>query len=252
MYRRIWVCFFMLALQSAVGFNTLYYAYSKFQSAPQVQTANILASIIGGVVKLPIAKVLNIWGRAEGFLVFLAVYVVGIIIMAACDGPDGYAAGYVLFYVGYSALYFILDVFVADTSGLKNRAFAFAFCSTPFICTAFTGPLLAQAIITQAGWRWCFGVFAIVQPVLFLPLAVVFKVFQRKAEKLGLFETVRSDRTAIQSIIHYIHEFDSTWKVHKSFNCLLSTNQCSSRCTSLDGSIHPCLAPILPPDLRKG
>jgi MFS family permease len=202
----------MLALQSAVGFNTLFYAYSTFASAPQVATANILSSIIGGVLKLPIAKVLNIWGRAEGFLFFFVVYIIGIIIMAACNGPDGYAAGYVLFYVGYSALYFILDVFVADTSGLKNRAFAFAFVSTPFICTAFTGPLLASALVAGPGWRWAFGVFAIIQPVIFLPLAIVFKLYQRKAEKLGLFNRVQSGRTTVQSIIHYCHEFDSKLK----------------------------------------
>ena len=207
----------MLALQSSVGFNTLYYAYSSFSTAPQVTTANILSSIIGGVIKLPIAKLLNIWGRAEGFVLFLGVYVVGIIIMAACNGPNGYAAGYTIFYVGYSALYFILDVFVADTSGLKNRAFAFAFVSTPFICTAFTGPLLAQAIIEGPGWRWCFGIFAIIMPVLFLPLAVVFKYYQIKANKLGLFNRVASNRTTIQSIIHYIHEFDSMYKPHSTY-----------------------------------
>ena len=201
----------MLALQSSVGFNTLFYAYSSFSTAPQVSTANIVASIIGGVIKLPIAKLLNIWGRAEGFALFVGVYVVGIIIMAACKGPNGYAAGYTIFYVGYSALYFILDVFVADTSGLKNRAFAFAFVSTPFICTAFTGPLLAEAIIDGPGWRWCFGIFAIIMPVLFLPLAVTFKYYQIKANKLGLFNRVASTRTTIQSIIHYIHEFDSIY-----------------------------------------
>ena len=199
----------MLALQSAVGFNTLFYAYSTFLSAPQVTTANILSSIIGGVLKLPIAKLLNIWGRTEGFLFFLVVYIMGIIVMASCNGPNGYAAGYVLFYIGYSALYFILDVFVADTSGLRNRAFAFAFVSTPFICTAFTGSLLTNKIVAGPGWRWCFGIFAIIMPFVFLPLAVVFKFYQKKAEKLGLFTRVKSNRTTMQSIIHYIHEFDS-------------------------------------------
>lgn len=200
----------MLALQSAVGFNTLYYAYSTFTSAPQVTTANILSGIIGGVLKLPIAKLLNIWGRTEGFLVFLCVYLIGIIVMASCNGPNGYAAGYVLFYIGYSALYFILDVFVADTSGLKNRAFAFAFVSTPFICTAFTGPLLASAIVTGPGWRWAFGIFAIIMPFIMLPIAFVFKFYQKKAEKLGLFNRIENNRTTVQSIIHYVHEFDST------------------------------------------
>ncbi|KAF4959779.1 hypothetical protein FSARC_10629 [Fusarium sarcochroum] len=207
-YAWIWVCFFMLAFQSSILLNVTFYAYSDFQNAPQIATAQILASIIGGVLKLPIAKVLNLWGRAEGFLVFVCVYIVGMIVIATCNGPDGYAAGYVLHMIGYSAVYFIMDVFVADTSGLRNRGFAFAFVSTPFICTAFTGPLAAQSFINHASWRWAVGAFCIIMFATLTPLAIVFKFFQVKAENMGLFVRTPSGRTTAQSIIHYIHEFD--------------------------------------------
>ncbi|KAL1964743.1 hypothetical protein VTN77DRAFT_6610 [Rasamsonia byssochlamydoides] len=207
-YAWIWVCFFMLALQQSIGSNVLYYAYSRFETAPAVNTANILATIIGGVLKLPIAKTLNLWGRAEGFLFFVAVYLLGIIVLAACNGPNGYAAGYVLYWIGYDAIYLILDVFMADTSGLRNRAFAFGFASTPFICTAFTGPLAAQSFLSMTSWRWAYGAFAIIMPFVFVPLAVVFKFYQRKAESMGLYTKESSGRTVLQSIVHYIHEFD--------------------------------------------
>jgi hypothetical protein len=198
----------MLAFQSAIGNNALYKAYSTFQSAPAVSTANILATIIGGVLKLPIAKTLNLWGRAEGFLLFVGVYLLGLIVLASCNGPNGYAAGYVLYWIGYDAIYLILDVFMADTSGLRNRAFAFGFASTPFICTAFTGPLAAQSILSRTTWRWAYGIFAIVMPFVFVPLAIVFKFYQRKAEKMGLYKREPSGRTTLQSIVHYLHEFD--------------------------------------------
>ncbi|OAA63378.1 siderochrome-iron transporter [Niveomyces insectorum RCEF 264] len=207
-YAWIWVCFFMLALQQSILTNVTYYAYSSFTAAPQIATANILSSVIGGVLKLPIAKVLNIWGRAEGFLVFVAVYLLGMIILAACNGPNSYAAGYVFYWIGYDALYFIMDVFVADTSGLRNRAFAFAFVSTPFICTAFTGPLAAQSFLSHTTWRWAIGAFVIIMFFVFTPLAVVFKFFQLKAERMGLFTRKPSGRTAMQSTLHYFHEFD--------------------------------------------
>lgn len=48
---RIWICLFML--HSSIGSNVLYYAYSNFQNASRVSTATILASIVGGVLKLP-------------------------------------------------------------------------------------------------------------------------------------------------------------------------------------------------------
>ncbi len=206
----------MLALQSAIGNNVIYYAYAEFSAAPSVATASILASIIGGVLKLVIAKMLNIWGRAEGFLVFVGVYLLGIIIIASCNGPNGYAAGYVLYWVGYDAIYLILDVFVADTTGMRNRAFGFGFVSTPFICTAFTGPLAAQSFLKMTSWRWAYGAFAIIMPFVFLPLAIVFKFYQKKAEKLGIYKKVPSGRTTIQSIIHYFHEFDGMSRIQTS------------------------------------
>ncbi|KKK14577.1 hypothetical protein P175DRAFT_0467839 [Aspergillus ochraceoroseus IBT 24754] len=207
-YAWIWVCFFLLALHSAIGSTVINNAYAHFQAAPQISTANILYSIIGGVLKLPIAKTLNIWGRAEGFLVFLAIYTMGLIILAACKNPNAYAAGYVFYWVGYLALYLIMDVFIADTSGMRNRAFTFAFASTPFICTAFTGSLAGQSFLEVATWRWAYGAFAIIMPIAMAPLAIVFKFYQKKAEKMGLYKREPSGRTVIQSIIHYIHEFD--------------------------------------------
>lgn len=93
----IWLCFFVLAFQQSIQTASSFAAYSDFQTAPALTTAQILGSIIGGVLKLPIAKVLNIWGRAEGLLIFFGVYLIGIIVLASSSGPDSYAAGYVLY-----------------------------------------------------------------------------------------------------------------------------------------------------------
>lgn len=199
----------MLAFQSSVMSYASVAAYSSFTTAPAYTTAQILATIIGGVLKLPIAKLLNIWGRTEGYLTFFSIYLLGIIIIASSNGPNSYAAGYVLYWIGYDAVYLILDIFVADTTGLRNRAFAWGFVSTPFICTAFTGPLCANSFLAATTWRWAVGAFCIIQPVIFVPLAVVFKIYQKKAEKMGLLKVNDSGRTRMQSLVHYFHEFDS-------------------------------------------
>jgi MFS family permease len=213
MLNRIWICFFMLALHSTISSTLINYVYSDFRSAPQVSTSYILSTIIGGVLKLPLAKTLNLWGRAEAMIFSIAVYTVGMIILAACNGPNAFAAGYVLYWIGYYCIYLILDIFVADTSGLRSRAFAFAFVTTPFICTAFTGPLAAQHIYVNSGWRWGFGMFCIIQPVSFLPLAIIFKFYEKKAINLGVWAPRNTGRTKMQSVIHYIHEFDGKCSV---------------------------------------
>ncbi|KAJ5938155.1 Siderochrome iron transporter 2 [Penicillium verhagenii] len=207
-YAWIWLCFFMLALHSSIGANLINYVFSDFDLAPQVSTSYILAAVIGGVMKLPLGKTLQLWGRAEALLFSTAVYMLGMIILAACDGANSFAAGYVLYWVGYYCLYLILDIFIADTSGMRSRAFAFAFATTPFICTAFTGPLAATSIRINYGWRWGYGIFCIIQPIIFCPLAFVFKYYERKAIRMGVWQRRPSGRTRMQSIIHYIHEFD--------------------------------------------
>jgi MFS family permease len=135
-------------------------------------------------------------------------YVLGIILMATFDGTAGYSAGYTLYWIGYDAIYLICDIFIADTSGLRNRAFGFAFINTPFIITAFVGPYAAQSFITNAGWRWAVGAFAIIQVVVIAPLGILFKFYEKKAKKMGLFESRVSGRSTLQSIAHYFHEFD--------------------------------------------
>ncbi|XRM36502.1 hypothetical protein ABZX51_000001 [Aspergillus tubingensis] len=186
----------------------IYYAYAEFASAPQISQAYVISSIINSILQLPIAKILNIWGHTEGFLVFLAVYMIGMIVLASCNNPNGFAAGYTLWNIGYSSLNFILSVFVADASGLRNRAFVSAFISTPTLCTVFTGSIITQAFITHSTWRWSYGCFTIITFMIFVPVAVIFKFYQQKAERLGLLTHISANRTITQSIIHYIQEFN--------------------------------------------
>lgn len=205
---RIWICFFILALQNSINNNMIYYAYSDFASAPQISQAYIVSTIVGGVIQLPIAKTLNLWGRAEGFLVFLGVFILGLIVIASCKGPNSFAAGYTLYWIGYNAVTFIMSIFIVDLSSLRNRALVNALISTPGICTAFVGPIVAQSFQKGSTWRWSYGSFAMIIFFTHIPLALIFKFYQRKAEKIGLFIRHSSDRTVAQSIVHYFHEFD--------------------------------------------
>ncbi|EPE05457.1 siderochrome-iron transporter [Ophiostoma piceae UAMH 11346] len=208
-YAWIWMCFFVLGLQASISANIINYVYADFAAAPQVNQAYVLASIISGVAQLPIAKMLNLWGRAEGFLLCLAVFIFGIVIMAACNGPKSFAAGYTIYYVGYTTTNFNLCIFIADSAGLRNRAFAYSFIGAPTICTAFTGPLVAEAFYKHSTWRWSYGSFAVISFFILAPLALVFKFYQHKAEAMGLFaKTTRSGRSVRQSVAHYVVEFD--------------------------------------------
>ena len=103
---------------------------------------------------------------------------------------------------------FSMSVFVADTSALKNRAFAFAFVSSPYIATVWIGGPMAQALVDGPGFRWGFGIFAIINLIATVPLFVLFTVNYRKAKKAGLMPVREQTRTTMESIKYYLVEFD--------------------------------------------
>ncbi|CAK7275415.1 hypothetical protein SEPCBS57363_006670 [Sporothrix epigloea] len=206
-----WILFLFLVIyfMSALDGQLVYYIYAEFYAAPQVTQANLVARIIGGIVGVPLSKLLNTWGRAEALLLLITVYTVGLAALAGCNGPASFAAGYVLYKTAYSGLFFILNVFVADTSGLYNRAILIGFTGIPTYVSSLAGPPIVQMFINHGTWRWAYGAFAIISPVTMLPLAYVLKMYQKKAEARGIYtRPAKVDRTIWQTVVQHFVEFD--------------------------------------------
>lgn len=106
---------------------------------------------------------------------------------------------------------YCIDVVTADASKLKNRGLAYAFTSSPYIITAFAGPKSAEDFYYKVNWRWGFGCFAIIFPVVAAPLYLLLKFNLRKAIKQGLTANEDSGRTFLQNIWHYTVQFDRTF-----------------------------------------
>lgn len=156
------------------------------------------------------AKLLDVWGRAEGFLLMVAFATLGLILMAVSHSLATFCAAEVFYSVGFGGVIYSVVVFAADVTNLKNRGLAFAFTSSPYMITAFAGSKAAEGFYYNVNWRWGFGTFAIIIPIVTFPLFTVLKLAQRKAEKQGILVKERSGRTFLQSVWHVIVEFDGT------------------------------------------
>lgn len=66
----------------------------------------------------------------------------------------------------YNGLSYTLSIFVADTSSLKNRGLMFAVIASPYIITVWVGGPVATSFLNGIGWRWGYGIFAIVSFVV--------------------------------------------------------------------------------------
>lgn len=128
--------------------------------------------------------------------------------MAACKNVETFAAAQVFYWVGFNGMAYVLDVFMADTSSLKNRALVFAFSTTPYIVTTFIGPKAAQSFLETSGWHWGYGAFAIITPAIAMPIIATLWINQTKAIKSGVLVKEKSGRTFSENVVHWFWEFD--------------------------------------------
>jgi MFS family permease len=76
------------------------YVTSSFYEHSLTATTSVMSSIIGGLTTLPLSKILDIWGRPQGFLLMVIILTLGLIMMAACNNVKTYAAAQVFYWVG--------------------------------------------------------------------------------------------------------------------------------------------------------
>ncbi|RKF73651.1 Siderophore iron transporter mirB [Golovinomyces cichoracearum] len=207
-YACIFLVYFFISLQQQIHFNVLSYVTSSFILLPLTGTTSIVSSIVGGVFRLATGKFIDTIGRPEGFILMTIFTTIGIIMMAATENVETFTAAQVFYWVGFDGMGYVMDVFMADTSSPKNRALVFAFSTTPYIITTFIGPRAAASFLRTSGWPWAYGVFAIITPVITIPLLYILYQNERKARKSGLLIKEKSDRTPMESISYYFFEFD--------------------------------------------
>lgn len=63
-------------------------------------TVEVFSSIIGGVFKLTLAKVLNAFGRPQRYLLSVIFLTMGLVMMAGCNGVKTFSAAQVFYGVG--------------------------------------------------------------------------------------------------------------------------------------------------------
>ncbi len=261
----MWLLYFVNAFQSSILYNLVPFATSDFETHSLLTVIYIVANAMSAAVYIPLAKMLDLWGRAEGFLLMIAFATLGLILMASCGSLSTFCAAQVhlhppsfvysstdrmsqVFYsIGFGGMTYSIDVITADASKLKNRGLAYAFTSSPYMITAFAGAKASEDFYYNISWRWGFGCFAIILPFVAAPLYLNLKYHLRKAEKQGLLKRAKSGRTLTQNIWHYTQEFDGMFLPllpgHIEHTRLLTLRSCwclplRQRSDSLHPSLH--------------
>lgn len=204
-------------LLQAVQGNLVPYVTSAFGKHGLLATTSIVATIIGGVSRLTIAKMIDIWGRCEGFVVMVILVVLGMVLKATCVNVEMYAAAHTLYWVGHLGMQYVVDIILADTTTLKNRMLIIGINATPTIATTFAGPKIAELFYVYANFRWAFGAFSIILVAFCLPVAIIFIISKRKAVRLGVYPERVKTRSVWESTKYYFIEFDGE-AIHDTMN----------------------------------
>ena len=130
------------------------------------------------------AKIANVFGRLEAFSFSIFLYVIGYIQQAGSNNVKAFASAQIFYSAGSTGLQILQQIFIADTSDLLNRALFSSLPDIPFLITVWIGAPIAQNLLSHTTWRWGYGLWAIILPVAFLPLALALFLNKRKASKL--------------------------------------------------------------------
>jgi MFS family permease len=155
------------------------------------------------------SKIADVFGRLEAFTLSILICIIGYAQQAASNSVRTYAAAQIFYSAGATGLQILTQIFIADTSDLSNRAFCSALPGLPFLATVWIGPELAERVLQMLNWRWGYGVWTIVLPVSFMPLALALFLNQRKAAHRGILPKSQFEgQTALESIRTLWYELD--------------------------------------------
>lgn len=105
---------------------------------------------------------------------------------AAANSVKTYAAAAVFYSAGSTGTQILMQIFIADTSDLLNRALCSTIPQVPFLINVWVGAPVADYLLKGPGWRWGYGIWAILLPACFAPLGLALFINQRRAARRGL------------------------------------------------------------------
>ncbi|CAG8972102.1 hypothetical protein HYALB_00011234 [Hymenoscyphus albidus] len=193
---RIFVSLFFLAYVYGLDGTLRYvyqpYATSGFGTHSTLATINVLRAIIAAAAQPTAAKIADVFGRTELIVVSVAFYVLGTIVEAGCHNVQGFAAGAVIYQIGYTSILVLVEVVIADITSLKSRL-VFSFVpALPFLINTWVSGDISAAVLGVTSWRWGVGMFAIIYAFVSIPLIVSLWLPYRRAQATGALDNYRS------------------------------------------------------------
>ncbi|KAH7108097.1 drug:h+ antiporter [Auriculariales sp. MPI-PUGE-AT-0066] len=188
LYLGIAITAYVYSLDGTTTYLYQAYATSDFQMHSSLSTIGVVNALVIALTKPIAAKLSDVIGRAQAFIVTVVLYTIGYIVVASSNKFTTYAGGNVLFTFGWAAIQIMLQIVIGDLTTLRWRSLISSLVSLPFFINAFVGSNIGAKVIASStvGWRWGYGMFAIIIPITSAPIILTLLWGQHRAKKLGL------------------------------------------------------------------
>ncbi|KAJ5591712.1 siderochrome-iron transporter [Penicillium hispanicum] len=162
------------------------YSTSSFDALSKLAALSTAGAVLFAVIKPPIAKLSNVMGRGQTYMMTISLYVLSYILMASAKTFNTYAAGYILYVTGQSGTNIMNDIVISDISSARWRGFAIGVSFTPFLVTPWVSGFIADSVVNGIGWRWGIGMFALLMPFGASFIITTLLYYQIRAKRMGL------------------------------------------------------------------
>jgi MFS transporter, SIT family, siderophore-iron:H+ symporter len=195
---RVFLFFSVFLIAYAYGLDgTLRYTYqpyatASFASHSLLATVNILRAIIAAAAQPTAAKIADVFGRMELVCLSVFFYVLGTIVEAVSDGVESFAAGAVVYQVGYTMVILLVEVIIADTTSTRSRLLFSFVPALPFVINTWASGNISQSVLAATTWRWGVGMWCIIYTACAIPLILTLYVIGRRAQRQGVLANYKT------------------------------------------------------------
>ena len=220
LYMAIYLITLFTSLSSTTTPAVEPYLLSLFGGHKYISAIAIVTSIAYAVCKPPMAKILDVFGRAEGLAISAVLYGAGHLLVSSAHTIVTFGIARVVGSAGAQGINLAQQVIVADITSLASRALVTSTIFLPWLITPWVGPPLGQAFkdMGEAGYRAVYTVFGIMVPISCLFLLV--SLWRGYERVLNFTATTRPAIDAVKAHDTFIDTDDAlTWQ-SRSFQSL--------------------------------
>ncbi|KAG0148444.1 hypothetical protein CROQUDRAFT_654960 [Cronartium quercuum f. sp. fusiforme G11] len=182
---------------------------TTFNAHSVLAAINTVKAVSQAISQPPIAKLSDLLGRVETYVLCVFLYAVGYVFVAVAPNIYVYAFGMAINILGITGLYLLQEIVIGDVSSLRNRLFWSIFPSVPGGINVWLGGNLAQRMLDHSTWRWGIAMFAIMTPVLSVPIIGSLGYAQyRTRHKIKEARSIKLSGTWLDKIRHWITLID--------------------------------------------